>query len=489
MPGVTLVVGSLAEATVQPAVFRSAARTTVDVVVTISNTLQASGNVVIVFPPGFDVNDGSPSNVTHASLIRFMQEYSTPAKVVASDKTARSVTVGLGGREDDFLSAFNIVKFTVTNVRLMVARPAPGENSELSGNFEVSTQLASGAFVETISVNGVRVSPNTIEPFPVGDGQVLLESLIRGTGLSVTVQYSSGSVLPEDGVIVIGFPSTYFFNVGGKSNATVTYNGIEDTTYKVLNITDADRAHVRLKRNGTFAVTPGQIIQVKISNVKVSDDVIPTGEHNISVQTIGGATIARGILHDVHIGRPSEPLDLFLDNCKANWPEPDPRCVQVSWKAPTDDAGSPIVKYKISFAASSIRFNDVVQDIEVDADEGGAKLAGGLPLKFASDRLAEGFIYYVRIRAGTLNGGVLGYGKPGYGNAVRAVSLPGPPRASLLRSDTTNRLYAAWFQPQVFVADTINRWSLASECIYRWSLASECMCVLAFSIILKDMLD
>ena len=449
VPGSTLLVGSLADATVEPALLGSATRTTVDVMVSISNTLQASGNVIVEFPQGFDVDDGSPTNVTDASLIRFNQEDQTPARIVATDKSARSVTVAVGGSPDDFLAAFNKFKFTLTNIRNMVARPPKGSSVEVSGPFEVKTQLASGAFVETFSVPGASIAPNVIEPFPVGDGDVLLQSLLNGTGISVVAQYSSDSVLPENAVIIIGFPRAYTFNVGSKSRATVTYDGVEDANYRILNMSDGNR-QVRLERfNGSYSVSPGVVIAVNISNIKVADQVFPTGEHNISVQTTNGATIASGLLPDAYIGRPSQPLDIFLENCRASWPAPDPRCVQVSWKPPIDNAGYAIVKYKIAVAASSIRFRDIVQTIEVDAQPGGNVLSDGSPLLVKSMRLAEGFIYYVRVQAGTVNRGELGYGKPGYSNAVRAISLPGPPRATLLRSDTTNRLYAAWLQPQV----------------------------------------
>jgi len=453
VPGSTLIIGDLADGTVKPAMLGSATRVTVEVMVSISNTLQANGNVIVIFPPGFDVDDGSPSNVTDATLVRFANEYVTPARIVASDKIARSVTVGVGGSSDDFLAAFNKVKFTLTNIRNMVARPAPGATSELSGNFELKTQLASGAMVETISVPGVFISPNVIEPFPVGDGDVLLQSLFNGTGVSVKVQYSSDSVLPENSVIALGFPQAYTFNVGGTSKATVTYDGIEDPNYTPLNLTASSRVglttQVRVERvNGTTIVSPGVIIAVNISHVKVADQVFPTGPHNISVLTPDGASIATGLLPDAYIGRPSEPLDLVHENCKANWPAPDPRCTQVTWKPPLDDAGNPITKYKITFAASSLRFDQVVQEIVVDTDVGGNTLLGGLPLKVQSTKLAEGFIYYVRVQAGTVNRGIFGYGKGGYGSAVRAISLPGPPRATLLRSGTTNRLYAQWLRPQ-----------------------------------------
>jgi hypothetical protein len=453
VPGSTLIIGALADGTVKPALLGSATRVTVEVMVSISNTLQANGNIIVTFPPGFDVDDGSPSNVTQATVIRFANEAETPARIVASDKAARSVTVGVGGSPDEFLAAFNKVKFTLTNVRNMVARPAPGATSELSGTFQLKTQLASGALVETISVPGVLISPNVIEPFPVGDGDVFLQSLFNGTGVSVKVQYSSDAVLPENSVIVLGFPKAYTFNVGGFSKATVTYDGVEDPRYVPLNLTASNlvglTTQVRIQRvNGTSVVSPGVIIAVNISHVKVADQVFPTGPHNISVLTLDGASIATGLLPDAYIGRPSEPLDLVHENCKADWPAPDPRCTEVAWKPPLDNAGNPIIKYKIAFAVSSLRFDQIVQEIEVDADVGGQTLLGGLPLKVKSNKLAEGFIYYVRVQAGTMNRGIFGYGKRGFGNAVRAISFPGPPRATLLRSGTTNRLHAQWIQPQ-----------------------------------------
>ena len=449
VPGSELVIGSLADGTVRPAMQGSATRTTFEVMVSISNTLQASGNVIVIFPPGFEIDDGFPTNVTAATLVVFTQEYETPARVIASDKFARSVTVAVGGSPDDFLAAFNKVKFTLTNIRNMVARPPKGGAFELSGTFELQTQLASGALVETFSVPGVEISPNVIQPFPVGDGDVFLESLFNGTGLSLVVQYSSDAVLPENSVIFLGFPQAYTFNVGGKSTATVTYDGVVDTQYTLLNLTNGDRQIYVERINGTSAVSPGVIIAVNISNIKVADQVSPSGEHNISVLTPDGATIAAGVLPDTFIGRPSQPLEIFLDNCKADWPAPDPRCVQVIWKPPVDSAGNDIIAYQIKFAANSVRFDNIIRTSEVETDAGGQTLIGGLPLMFKSNKLAEGFIYYVSVQAGTMNRGVLGFGKPGYGNAVRAISLPGPPRATLLRSDSTNRLFAAWFQPQV----------------------------------------
>eukprot|EP00961_Rhodomonas_salina_P189882 2561653-Rhodomonas_salina.2 len=46
------------------ALLGSAIRNSFDITVTISNTLQANGNVVVRFPRGFTLNDGGPTNVT-----------------------------------------------------------------------------------------------------------------------------------------------------------------------------------------------------------------------------------------------------------------------------------------------------------------------------------------------------------------------------------------------------------------------------------------
>jgi hypothetical protein len=63
VPGVDLTIGQLADATVQPALLGSAIRTTYYVQASVSNTLQANGNVVVKLPAGFKMNDGGPTRV------------------------------------------------------------------------------------------------------------------------------------------------------------------------------------------------------------------------------------------------------------------------------------------------------------------------------------------------------------------------------------------------------------------------------------------
>ena len=101
-----------------------------------------------------------------------------------------------------------------------------------------------------------------------------------------------------------------------------------------------------------------------------------------------------------------------------SWPALDLRCLEVEWDAPLDDAGSPVTRYRISFDSKSNNFESVVQDIDLAA-------GSEIPRTVKSTSLAEGGIYYVKVRAANSKGGEEGYGRPAYGNAVRVVSMPG----------------------------------------------------------------
>ena len=309
--GVNLTIGSLADATVAPALLGSAIRTTFAFQLSVSNTLQADGNVVVQFPEGFKINDGGATNVTGATFVQFAVESSTPAYILSTNEARREVIVGLGGSSSVFLGAFNLVRFTLTNIRNMVARPpegSPAGTGETSDPFEVSSSLASMALVETFSIPGVTITPNTIISFPVGRAQVNLDSLSPNTSTIVRVQYSSDSVLPVDGIIEVSFPSSYTFNSGGNSVATVTYDGVVDqTATTTINITSLGIA-VRAVRNGTGeAVAPQVLIQLSIDFVRTPNFVGGTGVYNISVLTPDFASISRGTLQETIIGRPGPP--------------------------------------------------------------------------------------------------------------------------------------------------------------------------------------
>lgn len=156
--GVNLTIGFLADATVTPKLLGSAIRTTFYFQLSVSNTLQADGNVLVNFPAGFKINDGGRTNVTGATFVQFAVESPTPASILSTDEATRQVVVALGGSPDVFLGAFNLVRFTLTNIRNMVARPPAGSaagTGETSGQFPVSTSLASMALVETFSVKSI----------------------------------------------------------------------------------------------------------------------------------------------------------------------------------------------------------------------------------------------------------------------------------------------------------------------------------------------
>lgn len=45
-------------------------------------------------------------------------------------------------------------------------------------------------------------------------------------------------------------------------------------------------------------------------------------------------------------------------------------------------------------------------------------------------------------------GGVAGFGAGGYAGPIRILSFPSEPRAAAFRSESTNRVFVSWFQPQ-----------------------------------------
>jgi hypothetical protein len=154
--GSTLFIGNLSAASVSPKMFGSAMRTSVQVSVTIRNTFQASAYIIVRFPADFEVNDGAPTIVTLTWLTRYTSQYSTPSHVVATDQATRSVTISIGGRDDDMLEAMKIFVLTLTNIRNMVARPPHDLNYEVSGTFFVVIRLQGGMIVETLNVPGTQ---------------------------------------------------------------------------------------------------------------------------------------------------------------------------------------------------------------------------------------------------------------------------------------------------------------------------------------------
>ncbi|KAJ1481056.1 hypothetical protein T484DRAFT_1808805, partial [Baffinella frigidus] len=371
-------------------------------------------------------------------------ERSTPASVTSFDEARRSITIAVGGSPDEFLEAFNKVKLSVTNIRNMVARPVGTATAQVSGTFLVSTQLRSGAFVETYDAPGVSISTNVIAPFPVGDADAFPESSTPGAVGYVSIRYSTDSVLPSDAVIQIGFPNAYTFNVGGTTALSVSYDGVPDARYNLTLTPGFSSTAVRAVRwNGTSDVPPGVIVELHLTNTSLRDAVADTGVYNISTLTPDGATIARGFIPSTAIGRPSEPLSISVVNCKANYPEHDPVALCLSWAAPRVDGGSVVTGYSVTVDKSSNLFNDIVDTISLPptnfstktiALTEGARFLANLGHCTCSD--SEGIARAVTVKIAR------------YAAVTRAVSLPSAPRAATLRSDTTNRLYASWLSPQ-----------------------------------------
>ena len=325
---------------------------------------------------------------------------------------------------------------------------------------------------------GVPISPNAILAYPVGAADIQLESLVEGSRGWLLLRFSAASVLPADGVISLDLPASYSLNAGGNSSVAVSYVADDGgavvrttdagytteilplTALSALSaveqalLTDTQRTNlagqllsttVRARRvggNSSESVAPNTLVSLNVSHVGVSASVGPSGAHNVSVLTADLAVIAQGEIPATQIGRPSAPRRVRLRNCQIDFPQPDTRCLQVEWEEPQDDAGSPVISYRVTLDSKSNAFDSRVQEIELNVQE------AGTPLVVQSIPLAEGVTHYVKVEAANAKGGLKGYGRPAYGEPVRAISLPSPPRPAVLRSDTTNRLYLSWLPPQ-----------------------------------------
>jgi hypothetical protein len=439
VPGSNLIIGQLADASVNLASLDSAARTAVSVSITVSDTLQLDGNIVLVLPAEFRINDGGLSNVTDATLVFTSLERPTPAVVHAFDEQARSLTISIGGPSDEFLEAFNKVKFIVTNIRNMVARPVGGAVSQTSQPFLVSTQLHSGAFVETFSVPGVSIFTSVILPRPFGDAEAFPTSFLPGSNVNISIRFSTDSITPRDAIIKVYFPCAYTFNINGRTTISVASDDVQDGRY-VLSATteECNTIFLAARENGTVEIAPQTLIEMNLTNAMLHNAVGDTGVYKISTLTPDGAIIARGVIPSTIIGRPSEPVNIITRNCAANYPEDDPLMLCITWSPPHSSGGSSITGYEVSIDKSSYAFDDKVDTIQTSASVFSAR----------SIALSPGVNYFIRVSASNSNNATSGNGRPGFAAVTRVISLPGAPRAGTLRSDTRNKIFATWFPPQ-----------------------------------------
>ena len=144
------------------------------------------------------------------------------------------------------------------------------------------------------------------------------------------------------------------------------------------------------------------LISVNITNGRVSSTIGATGPYNISVLTNDLAVIATGVIPSSFIGRPSEPRNIRVINCPADYPAPDPRCLQVEWDPPRDDAGSAVTSYRVTVDAKSNAFTNVVQKLDL-------KMAANIPRLIQTITLSEGIVHYVKVEAANEKGSCIPY--------------------------------------------------------------------------------
>lgn len=162
---------------------------------------------------------------------------------------------------------------------------------------------------------------------------------------------------------------------------------------------------MRAARNATAAIAPQVLIQISVGFVRTPAAVGGTGAYNISVLTPDLASISRGTLLETVIGRPGPPQNVLVSLCQADWPTPDPLCINVTWSPPVDTGGSPITGYKVVFDSLDVTFSRIVNTVIVSGPNVFNAKAGIL--------LQVGVQHYVRVESISAAGGVQGFGAGG----------------------------------------------------------------------------
>ena len=342
------------------------------------------------------------------------------------------------------------VIFTLTNVRNMVARPEPGNQSEISGSFTLTTILVGGAEVETLSIPGVAIVPDVIEAYPFGLGLVTATSLTLGARVAMRLRFASGSVMPSNGAVSVVLPHQLSLGTGGVNiTANASFAGVAESAARTTVLWSSRT--VVVNRTGAGApVYPGQLIVVDIRNVVAPKVAGMTDMYYVSLLTVDGATIAAGSLAGTVFGRPSAPLNVTLNCCPAQWSpswtgsNDDPRCIVVSFDPPALDGGARVVAYTIDVDAASFAFNEINQNIIVPAPVGGGHTSANTMQE------QQGAYLFVRVAAvsNRSDGTGLGSGAYEYAGPIRALSVPGVGRPAAIRAAAADQIFVSWFPPE-----------------------------------------
>ncbi|EKX49173.1 hypothetical protein GUITHDRAFT_136329 [Guillardia theta CCMP2712] len=435
--GPVLVVGQLKDAQVTLKDLGSSMITTANVTLVINNTFALIGAVRVVLPPGFLISAGGTTSVSSPSITRLSLTYPTTAVILSLDQGARMVEVRLSSPGIEFLSSSDVIQFFLSHIQNSIARPAAaGGGYQVTSTFLVLTLLSSGELVETRNAPGALIVPNTISSFPAGAGRLFPASLVPGYLGLLFLQFSLNVELPAGSTIELSLPSSFLlsdsqvsFEAAGYRDASMSYTTASSGGFIVLSMQRKVNAQV---------ISSGSLVRVNVSNARSPTSEGLTGVASLRVLSSDGGVLGIAVLPPNNIGRPSEPRNVEVKNCPADYPQTNPFCLSISFEQPLDDGGSPIVSYMISFSMAA-DFS-TVETLTIDA--------GGHPgVISVTTRSLNKNVFYVRVQAA--NGpNASSYGIAGEGNSVRIIDYPGAPRPGLLRPGSANVLSASWLPPQ-----------------------------------------
>eukprot|EP00935_MAST-01C_sp_MAST-1C-sp1_P001473 g1473.t1 len=239
-----------------------------DVVVAFTTTgaIPADGKVSIVFPADFD---GTASTVTVGTGI---DAFDPPVVTVLGD--GKHVVTLNRPSSAVATSAQLAVSFTLSNIR------NPGY-SGLTGTFMVKTLQQDDTPIDAAAVGAVTLTPGAL-----GSTSVALDSNVVGVSDKVTIQFTTASIIPIDGKIVVDFDD--IFDMSGTisvASATIGVSVSVDTTTDVVTLT----------RDGSGVATPANsVVTIELNGVTNPPYAGATTTYGLSTTTASGVLIDEG---------------------------------------------------------------------------------------------------------------------------------------------------------------------------------------------------
>ena len=262
----TITAAALTKTNVQPESLVASVAGDVDVSFTVATSLAANEVIVVTFPSGFTLSSGGTTGLGGDGIS------AGSATVGVSGSTQIVVITRTGGST---FSAGTAVTLELTNIK----NPASGGST---GTYSIKTESTSGVTIDQDTsvtadtiiglLTSTNVEPDSLSPEAVGN---------------VTVTFTTTGALPNTGIIVVTFPSSFTLSSGattGLGSDAASFDGTATVGVSGSQI-------VTITRSGGSEVAAGTAVTVEITNIKNPTEVGSTGTYIIKTDTSSGVPI------------------------------------------------------------------------------------------------------------------------------------------------------------------------------------------------------